>query len=119
MDEESQKNNDLVAASWYPIRAALEKYDGVQAMNLLAAARENSLGTWNGCYWKVNGWFEDWFRAKAPLDDHFPMDDFGSDDFVRFILKLYPTKKMATWDTDDLPHMCHELRSAYGVSAGR
>jgi hypothetical protein len=74
MDEETIKNNEMVAAAWYPIRSALENYDGQLAMTQLQAARNSSLKAWNGCYWKVEAWFKDWFRTRAPVDEKFPLE---------------------------------------------
>jgi hypothetical protein len=110
MDEETIRNNNDVAASWGPIEDALRRYDGQTACRILQDLRRDDPRIWNGCHWKVNNWLVSWFRDNSVIDEKFHLDDFSSDDFVNFILKLYPFRIEATWNSDDLPHILHELR---------
>jgi hypothetical protein len=96
---------------WPKLRASLAGHDGLEAKHILDALRDTDFGTWNGLYWRANKWFVDWFRARAVRDEKFPYDDFAEDDFVRFIIKLYPQRRTATWGPEDLPHMLHDLRA--------
>ena len=117
MEQEAQNNNQAVADAWFPIKAMLDKYDGSTAMNALQSLRERDQRIWNGVYWKVNGWFVDWFRRHQRPDDRFPFDDFGHDDYVRFLIRVLGRQ---TWNSEDLPALLTELRMSgtYRASSG-
>ena len=117
MEQEARDNNQKIADAWYPIKAMLDKYDGHTAMDALQSLRERDQRIWNGVYWKVDGWFVDWFRRHQRPDDKFPMDDFGNDDYVRFLIRVLNKQ---TWTSDDLPALCNALRlsGSYGATSG-
>lgn len=117
-DQADQVNPNLAAidTAWASVRSAMATYDGAYAARLMAdlAERDESQRTTiaNGVYWRIQDWFEGWFRAhdQRTTDIRFPRVDFSYDAFVNWIRRLYPNASCPEhFESAQLPYILQEL----------